>query len=227
MEVIMLAGGMGTRLRNVISNIPKPMAPIGDKPFLEFLLQWLAGYRVSSVILSTGYKAEVISDYFGDNFNNMSLLYAHEEEPLGTGGAILNAMKLSVENDVVIINADTYFPINLDDLSHFHNSAQTNISVALKPMNNFDRYGTVNLDGDTIVSFNEKQYCDEGLINGGIYMVNKKFLFGKKLPLKFSFEKEVLEKEAGTSNLKGVIYTAPFIDIGIPEDYSKAIELLK
>lgn len=222
----MLAGGMGTRLRNVVSNVPKPMAPIGNKPFLEFLLQWVALYKVNSVILSTGYKAEMISNHFGDSYNNIPLIYAHEDEPLGTGGAILNALKYSKENNLVIINADTYFPVNLDELLNFHKSAKANLTIALKYMEKFDRYGTVDLDGDTIVSFNEKRYCEQGMINAGIYVVNKEFLLEKGLPAKFSFEKEVLEKEAGTKKLKGAVFAETFIDIGIPDDYNKAIELL-
>jgi len=226
MEVIVLAGGMGTRLRAVISDLPKPMAPVNNKPFIEYLFIWLSKYPVTRIILSVGYKAEVIADYFGDNFQNIPLVYVKEPEPLGTGGAIKLALNQVIDDEFLIINADTYFPVDLDIFKDFHERTGSKLSIVLKKMTNFDRYGTVELKDKTILNFNEKKFCEEGFINGGIYLVKKDFINSLSLPEVFSFEKEVLEKQAITGNLKGMTFADPFIDIGIPEDYYRASEIV-
>ena len=223
MDVIILAGGMGTRLREVVSDVPKPMAAIKGKPFLEYLLNWLSDYSsVRRFILAVGYKSEVIVNYFGQSFNQIPIVYVNEHEPLGTGGAILNALKTCDSDNVLIINGDTYFPIDINRFEEFHQSNKKPISGALKKMKDFDRYGTVEILQDSIVKFNEKTYCEEGLINGGIYIVNKNWLEQEKYPSKFSFEKDVLEKNANKGLLAGKIFEDVFVDIGIPEDYNKA-----
>jgi D-glycero-alpha-D-manno-heptose 1-phosphate guanylyltransferase len=226
MEVIVLAGGMGTRLRSVVNHLPKPMAPVNGKPFLEYLFQWLSLYSVSRIILSVGYKSETISEYFGGSFMDIPLEYIIETKPLGTGGALKFALNYTVEENVAIINGDTYFPIDLDKFLDFHILSKSKLSIALKKMEKFDRYGTVELFGQTITHFNEKQFCEEGLINGGIYLVNNSFIRLIPLPEVFSFEKEILEKKANSKNLRGMIFNEPFIDIGIPEDYFKAAEIV-
>ncbi|MDR3696327.1 nucleotidyltransferase family protein [Mucilaginibacter sp.] len=226
MEVIVLAGGMGTRLRTVVNDLPKPMAPVNGKPFIEYLFQWLSLYPVSRIILSVGYKSETISEYFGDNFRNIPIEYIVEPKPLGTGGAIKLALNNTVEASVVIINGDTYFPIDLDRFLAFHVLNKSKLSIALKKMEKFDRYGSVELIDQNIIRFNEKQFCEEGLINGGIYLVNAPYIRSIPFPEIFSFEKEVLEKQTNNGNLKGMVFGDPFIDIGIPEDYFKAAEIV-
>jgi D-glycero-alpha-D-manno-heptose 1-phosphate guanylyltransferase len=226
MEVIILAGGMGTRLRTVLTDLPKPMALINGKPFLHYLLEWLSGYPVNKFIISVGYKAEFIINYFGSSFKDIPIEFAIEKKPLGTGGAIMFAIKNTTTSNVIIVNGDTYFPI---DISGFYNKHIINnylISVALKQMVNFDRYGSVECKGETIVGFNEKKNCDKGLINGGIYIVNKQFLEKRQFPEVFSFEKDVLENGVRSSELKGSVFDTSFIDIGIPEDYYRAESIL-
>lgn len=226
MEVIILAGGLGVRLREVIQDIPKPMAPIRSKPFLHYLLEWVSQYPVTKIVLAVGYKSDVIKAYFGDNFNGVPLLYAQESEPLGTGGAILNALTFIESEEVTIINGDTYFPVDLSLFADFHKTSGGDLSIALKEMHDFDRYGTVRRAGDIIVGFEEKKPLKTGLINGGIYVLSKAFLAGLNLPLKFSFEQAVLEKQASTGKLRAMVFTETFIDIGIPADYKKACEWL-
>jgi D-glycero-alpha-D-manno-heptose 1-phosphate guanylyltransferase len=226
MEIIILAGGMGTRLQGVVNNVPKPMAPIQGKPFLDYLLKWITDYPVSKIIFSVGHKADVIKEHYGNVFNSIPVSYAEENQPLGTGGAILNALKYTIGDNVLIVNGDTYFPINLTLFRDFHIATESNLSVALKEMVDFERYGTVSLAIDTVVGFKEKQPLEKGLINGGIYFLKREFLTAMQLPVKFSFEQEVLEKEAATGNLKATIFNDTFIDIGVPEDYKKACEQL-
>lgn len=223
MNVILLAGGMGTRLRDIVSDVPKPMAPIKNKPFLEYVLNWLSNYSsIQKLVFAVGYKSNIIMDYFKNSFNGIPILYIEEKEPLGTGGAILNAMKACDSDKVLIVNGDTYFPINLDEFEKFHREQSEPISIALKKMKKFNRYGTVELKQDIITKFNEKAYCSEGIINGGIYLVDKNWLERGVYSSKFSFEKDVLEKSVVDNLLNGMIFGCDFVDIGIPEDYKKA-----
>ena len=226
MEVIILAGGLGTRLRSVVSEVPKCMAPVAGKPFLWYLLKYLTQYNVNRVVLSVGYLREVIFKWIGENKTEFPFEfdYAVEEEPLGTGGGIKLALSTIKNDSAFILNGDTFFDANLNDLIHQHKKAGKDITLALKPMKDFDRYGTVVYDEQSsiISAFNEKKHCDEGLINGGIYLVSAKSKIFEGLPTKFSFETAVLEKQCTLGNIDGVIQDKYFIDIGIPEDYRKA-----
>ncbi|MEI6049294.1 MAG: nucleotidyltransferase family protein [Bacteroidota bacterium] len=226
MEAIVLAGGMGTRLQEVVSDVPKAMAPINGKPFLFYLFQWLKKYPVEKIILSVGYMSDSIVEYFGNSFCNISIEYVIEENPLGTGGAVKYALQKTKGSDTLIINGDTYFPIDINDFYSFHINNNYLFSIALKQMQNFYRYGSVECYENTILKFNEKKFCSSGLINGGIYLVNRQYFDSKLLPVVFSLENEILEKEAGSSILKGLVFDHLFIDIGIPEDYSIAKTLL-
>lgn len=226
MEVIILAGGLGTRLRDVIRDIPKPMAPVAGRPFLDYILEWIRRYPVRKIIISAGYRADVIRDYFGSRVFDIPVEYVIEKEPLGTGGALKFAIEKTKEDDVLVLNGDTWFPLDLSRLMEFHSSEGSMFTMALKRMSDSDRYGTVNLEGNIITGFNEKKYFDEGLINGGIYVINRKFPESWEMPKVFSLEKDILEKNAGKPFLKGMIFDEPFLDIGIPEDYAKAEKML-
>ncbi|MDL2303030.1 MULTISPECIES: nucleotidyltransferase family protein [unclassified Dysgonomonas] len=223
-ECIILAGGLGTRLREVVSDVPKCMAEVAGKPFLSYLLDWCKAQSFGRVILSLGYLSEVVTNWVEKNEYPFEIVYVKEQEPLGTGGAIKLAMQ-SVEGDrAVVINGDTFFDVDINMLYEFHKGKLANISLALKPMTNFDRYGRVELNADNrIIAFIEKQQCKEGLINGGVYLIDKDILLSdKELPVKFSFEKDVLEAKISTLPIYGNIQDTYFIDIGIPEDYRKA-----
>lgn len=226
MNVIILAGGLGTRLRSVVSDLPKPMAPVHGKPFVQHLISWLLKFPVSKIIFSVGFKKEIIMEYFGEEYQGIPVVYAVEEEPLGTGGAIANGLKYADEDFVLVVNGDTYFPIDLNWFYVFHTENESGISIALKSMQKFDRYGSVELTGNDITAFKEKTYLDEGLINGGIYFLEKEYFLSKSLDTKFSFETEILEKAVLNQNIKGSVFNEAFIDIGIAEDYYKASEIL-
>lgn len=227
METIILAGGMGTRLQELVPDVPKPMAPVGGKPFLYYVFQWLEKYKIEKVIISAGYKSEAIVSYFGNSFNKVSIDYSIEMKPLGTGGALAFALHKTTDNEILIINGDTYFPVSLDNFHSFHSESRNVFSMALKKMKNFSRYGSVECEGNTILKFNEKRFCKEGLINGGIYIIDRRFLEAGQFPEVFSLEKDLLEKEANSWKLKGQVFDDPFIDIGIPEDYMRAQSVLK
>jgi D-glycero-alpha-D-manno-heptose 1-phosphate guanylyltransferase len=227
MEAIILAGGKGTRLRELIADIPKPMAPVNDKPFIDYVLNWLKQYPVEKIILSVGFKANKITDYLGDSYNNIPIEYVIEGKPLGTGGAVRYALQKAKGENVLILNGDTYFPIDLNKFFAFHKENNNLFSIALKRMKDFSRYGSVECNENTIVRFNEKKLCPDGLINGGIYLVNRSFIESKQLPEVFSLETDILESDAKTALLKCMEFDDLFIDIGIPEDYLRAKTILK
>lgn len=221
-EAIILAGGLGTRLKSVISDIPKPMAPIHGKPFLEYLLSYLVKFKIKKAVLSVGYKYQNILDHFGNNYKGMELLYAIEDKPLGTGGGIRNAMYHINKNHFFLLNGDTFYEVDLNKLYHLHIEEKANISLSLLPMEKFSRYGSVKVNGTRITEFMPKKFTKKGLINGGIYVVNQSVFQEYSPGNKFSFETDLLQVMCKKLNIHGYISEAPFIDIGIPEDYEKA-----
>ena len=232
MEVIILAGGLGTRLRSVVSEVPKCMAPVAGKPFLWYLLSSLKRYDVSRVILSVGYLREVIFSWIDTVHEEFpfAIDYAIEETPLGTGGGIALAMQKVQDEGAIILNGDTYFDVNFDELVACHRARpEAKIVLALKAMQDFDRYGTVITDEQgKVLEFKEKRPCKSGLINGGVYWLSnipkeqpESLFYG--LPDKFSFETEVLTRHCGANGcLYGIAQDGYFIDIGIPDDYRRA-----
>lgn len=225
-EAIILAGGFGTRLKKKISQVPKPMAPVGDKPFLAYLLDYLNDFGITHIILSVGYKWEVIRDQFGDRYKSARLSYAVENEPLGTGGGMRAAMKLLEGDHAFILNGDTFFRVDLNDLGAFYFAHQADLSMAVRRMNNISRYGTVELNVCKVTGFREKQQVRAGYINGGVYITSK-YLFDRfNLPEKFSFEEELLTQHLDALKICAMNSTGYFIDIGVPEDYEKAIREL-
>jgi len=227
-QAIILAGGKGTRLQSVVSDVPKPMAQIGEKPFLEHLLLRLSTQGLKKIILSVGYKKESILDHFGHEFKGLQIAYAEEDKPLGTGGAIMHALKYCDSNDVLIFNGDTYLDLDLNAFTSIHISNDSGMSLALKEISHPDRYGTVDIryekDGLYLASFNEKQTgLTSGIINAGVYAVKKSWLNALNLPEVFSFESEVLEKYVNQDKFGAYLTKGFFIDIGIPEDYRRAM----
>jgi len=227
MECIILAGGLGTRLRPVVADVPKCMAPISGKPFLYYLLQWLNKYDVSRVVLSVGYLYEIIEKWIAENKNlfKFEIDFAIENEPLGTGGAIRLSLGKINSDKTVIINGDTFFDIDMDSFIKLHNQYNAILSIALKPMKNFDRYGNVLIENNKIVNFKEKGFCENGFISGGIYVMNKENSFFEDLPEKFSFETEVLQPSVKKGWIDGYIFDNSFIDIGLPEDFLRANQM--
>jgi D-glycero-alpha-D-manno-heptose 1-phosphate guanylyltransferase len=222
-EAIILAGGLGTRLRSVVADLPKCMAMVAGRPFLSYVVDYLRMQGVERFVFSLGYKAELIEAYLSDHYPTLHYVCVKEHEPLGTGGAIQLACSEVASENVLIANGDTLFKIKVNELFRVHLQHSARCTLALKPMNNFDRYGVVELDKkQAVLSFKEKQFYTEGLINGGLYLLNKELFLQHSFPEKFSFEKDYLEKYAAEQKFYGSIQEGYFIDIGIPEDYLKA-----
>ncbi len=183
---------------------------------------------VEHFVFSLGYKGEVIENYLVENYPTLDYTVVLEEEPLGTGGAIHLAIQKARGSNVVVANGDTLFKVNLQELFSFHTAMNAECTLALKPMHNFDRYGVVETnDKGKITSFKEKQFYESGLINGGMYLLNKEKFLQHAFSQKFSFEKDYLEKQYTQENFYGLAQDGYFIDIGIPEDYNKAQQDLK
>ncbi len=222
MEAIVLAGGFGTRLQSVVSDVPKPMAKVKNKPFLEHILVYLQQNDINRVILSVGYKHKIIEDYFRHSFAGMAIDYIIEDEPLGTGGAILKAWDSIQQENVFVINGDTFFKVDLNELLAKHLKHHSSLTLSLKPMENFDRYGSVGInDHFKVIDFKEKKFVTKGHINGGIYVLNKNLFSPFKLPRQFSFE-EFMQDNRHDLKIYANIFDNYFIDIGIPDDYQKA-----
>lgn len=228
-EAIILAGGLGTRLREAVPDLPKCMAPVAGKPFLSYVIDHLRLQGVERFIFSLGYKSEVIEDYLQTEYPTLEYTSVIEEEPLGTGGAIHFAIQKANTNNIVIANGDTLFKIKLEEVVSVHEAKDSECTLALKPMQHFDRYGVVETDDNNrIVSFKEKQFYENGLINGGVYVLDKEKFLNRTFSSKFSFEKDYLEKFCEEGKFFGSVQDGYFIDIGIPSDYQQAqIDLKK
>lgn len=222
MECIILAGGQGTRLQGVIGEYPKCMAPVNEQPFLHYLFEYLSEQKCTRVVISLGYKHEIVTAWLATQSLPFEIDYVVETQPLGTGGGMALALSNAKEEDVVVLNGDTVFQVDLKALINFHKERNAVTTLALKHMQHFERYGVVNIDEQNIITaFEEKRYRDEGLINGGVYAIDKKSFFDRQHSEKFSFEKEYLEKFVGEKQFFGYESNGYFMDIGIPEDYSQ------
>lgn len=222
MEAVILAGGFGTRLKSVIQGIPKPMAPVAGKPFLAYLLDQLDRQGCTHAVLAVGYKREVIQSFFGSRYKGISLSYSVEDEPLFTGGALKKALKMATENAVVVLNGDTFFGVDFSKMLNFHYQTCSEVTLAVKELYDFSRYGTVVYDKNyRITHFVEKKECQKGFINGGVYVLNRT-IFNGILENKFMMEKDFLEKYVNSKAFYAFLSEGYFIDIGIPEDYEKA-----
>lgn len=220
---IILAGGLGTRLRSVVSEVPKALAPVAGRPFLAWLLDFLSINGFSRVILATGYKGEMILDAFGETYKGMSLIYSKEESPLGTGGALAKAIDFVQTEYVFVINGDTWITLDYRRFLQFVREEQKELAMALANVDDVARYGAVELGVDgNILGLLEKGASGSGKINGGVYLMRKSVLNFLPAKKQFSFEAEVLPQLVNKLSVKGYTETSDFIDIGVPSDYAKA-----
>lgn len=224
-EAIILAGGLGTRIRSAIGEMPKCMAPINNQPFLNFVLRYLIKNGIQRVIISVGYKADEITNYYNNSFEGLVIEYAIESEPMGTGGALKLALEKAHSEILFVLNGDTIFDIPLNDLAQVHIDLKAVCTIALKRMFKVDRYGAVKTDeSGKVLGFAEKKYADEVVINGGVYVINKSILVHYPVNTPFSFEINYLQNNPKAKNIHSKLFDSYFCDIGIPEDYDKFIQ---
>lgn len=224
-EAVVLAGGFGTRLSQVVRDVPKPLAPVYTRPFLTFLLDKLSDAGVTRVILAVGYRWQQIQTYFGDSYRNMEIRYSVEDTPLGTGGAVKKAMEQVVGTAVWVLNGDTFFDVDLSDLSALSSRhPDCPLVFALRRVDDVSRYGEVRIDADgRVLAFAEKEEgARPGTVNGGLYLVRTEWMRRLDLPEKFSFENDVLAVVWRQTPVYAQAFNPFFIDIGVPDDYNKA-----
>lgn len=221
-EAIILAGGFGTRLRGVVDDVPKPLAPIAGKPFLAWLLDGLAAQAFRHVVLATGYRGEQIQATLGKTWRGMSIDYSHEPEPLGTGGAIALAMSRITGAACIVLNGDTWLELDYARFDAATHARAARLGVALAAVPDVSRYGAVRVADGCIAGFVEKGRAGHGLVNAGVYRVERSLLAGLHAGTAFSFEQDVLARAVTRERVVGYTDTRGFIDIGVPEDYSRA-----
>ena len=222
-EAIILAGGLGTRLKTAVPDLPKALAPVAGRPFLFYVINYLRLHGINSFIFSLGYRADLIINYLKNEFPLLDYKIVIEDDPLGTGGAIKKSLNACKQDNIIIANGDTLFKVDLQSMFSFHIQKNSECTLALKYMANFDRYGVVELNEDSrIISFREKAHYENGWINGGLYIIHKSSFHADQFPQKFSFEKEYLEDQYQNKPFYGFQSDGYFIDIGIPGDYQTA-----
>ncbi|HOX15142.1 MAG TPA: nucleotidyltransferase family protein [Smithellaceae bacterium] len=221
MKAIILAGGLGSRLRDAVKDLPKPMAPVGGKPFLVYLLLHLKRWGTTDVVLSIGYKKDVIKSYFGDgSLFGIDISYSEENEPLGTGGALKQSLSKNDDSHFIVMNGDSFFNVPFADLIRFHAGNPGLITMGLAFVKDRSRYGGVEINDDDgrINSFQKDGLETAGLINSGVYIVDRNI--AKYIPDGLvSFEENVLPLLKNDNLLYGKVFDAFFLDIGIPKDY--------
>ena len=226
---IILAGGLGTRLRGTVPGLPKPMAPIRNRPFLEHQMDYWIKQGINRFILSVGYLKELIIEHFGNTYKGIPIEYAIENEPLGTGGGLLLAEK-GLTEPFLVLNGDTFIEVDLDNLYEFHLERKSEWTFSLFRTSQFERYMGMDVSPNgEILSLKSESKKSSGLANGGVYLIEPSVLGSLtfKAGDKASLEDELLPNFISNG---GVLYgkecKGKFIDIGVPEDYYQAIDIL-
>jgi len=229
-EAIVLAGGLGTRLRSVVADVPKPMAPIGGRPFLEHLFDHWIDQGIRRFTLSVGYRHEVITGHFGSTYRGVALRYTVEEKPLGTGGALLRTLRtFRIEAPVLLLNGDTYFAVDLGRLCAFAANSEADAAFALFETTDRARYMGMDLDAQGRILQLQAQDRSPHLANGGVYWLRPGIFAGQAAAAEHlqSLEADLLPAllRAGRK-LYGRAFPGTFIDIGVPDDFRRAQDLL-
>jgi D-glycero-alpha-D-manno-heptose 1-phosphate guanylyltransferase len=229
-DAIILAGGLGTRLRGVVADLPKVLSPVNGKPFLDILLHRLnRSGKISKVILAVGYMADKIIEHYRDSRTfNFSIAFSVETELLGTGGAIKKALGYSETDDILVMNGDSYVDVNFEELFAAHRARNAAMTIVVKEAPDAGRYGRVLIDADGRVASFEEKKADRsgGYINAGVYLLNRNLFEGVATERVLSLEKDLLPVFLG-GPVYGFISHGKFIDIGIPETYTMSGDYLK
>jgi len=224
-EAIVLVGGLGTRLRDVVPDLPKPLAPVAGRPFLAYLLDQLAKEGIRRSILATGHMAEKIEQAIGSGWQGMDVIYSRETEPLGTGGAIRLAARRLQGDAVYLTNGDTFVRANLGKLEDCTRACELSMGMVLASVPDVARYGAVETDAGRVVAFREKGSSGAGYINAGTYFLAHEAIARLPAEKSYSFETDVLRPEAMAGRVAAFGESSHFIDIGVPEDYRRAQQM--
>tara|TARA_S200000501_G_C20862422_1_gene760470 strand:+ start:2777 stop:3460 length:684 start_codon:yes stop_codon:yes gene_type:complete len=225
MEAIILAGGFGKRLKKVVKDLPKPMAKIGSKPFLEFIFEKLNKEGFEHVVLSTGYLSHKIESYFGNRYKNIMIDYSFEASPLGTGGATKKAIDLINGDYFYVFNGDSFIDVEIEILDKKFKETNKQIIVGIE-LQSVSRYGHILESNGRIIGFEEKRNSGKGIINAGCYVLSKDVFKNYKLKESFSIENDFFPKLIFEEEIMLFLTKNKFIDIGTPEDYESAFQIL-
>jgi D-glycero-alpha-D-manno-heptose 1-phosphate guanylyltransferase len=222
-EAIILAGGMGTRLRTVVPDRPKVMAMVKDRPFLTRLLDQLEMAKIQSVVLSTGYKADQIESAIGDHYGSLRVQYSREIKPLGTAGGLRLAIDKTNSDPVLALNGDSFCAIDLERFYRFHSAVKARATILLTRVNDASRFGRVETNNSSaVISFEEKGGAAvPGWINAGVYCLNRNVIEELSRGEAKSLEREVFP-ELVSAGLYGFRGGGDFVDIGTPQSYGEA-----
>jgi D-glycero-alpha-D-manno-heptose 1-phosphate guanylyltransferase len=226
MEAIVLAGGLGTRLRGIIDDLPKPMAPVAGRPFLALVLDRLVAARFETAVLAVGYRHEAIRRHFGEAYRGLRLRYSVEREPLGTGGAIRLACEQVSARELFVLNGDTFLELDFCAMLAAHTEVGAELSMAIHEVPDASRYGALEVAGGVVRGMREKGYAGPGWINAGVYVMGSGLQARFPDRRAFSFESDVLAPEMASICPRAFRATGLFIDIGVPEDYARADKFL-
>ena len=229
MDALILVGGKGTRLKEIFSDLPKPMVPVSGKPFLEWLLISLKSKGILNVVLATSYLSHVIEGYFKDGAPwGMKIAYSHETSPLGTGGAVRLALNKMNTNNFLVLNGDSFCPWDFHLMKNFHAEKKASATLWLSQVGDGSRFGQVNLEKNgEITGFQEKNHKKaSSLISAGIYIIQRKAIEAFPPQKEFSIEKDFFTHLIG-KKLYGIVGPGPFLDIGTPESYALASQYLQ
>ena len=225
LNVIILAGGFGSRLKTLFPNIPKPLVPVQGKPFIFYILEQLNNFCIKNVTISTGYLSSKIQETVGNNYKNLKISYSHEKTPMGTGGAVKLVEFKKPKDFCLVLNGDSFVNFNLNKLLSEHKKRKSNISIILNKVKKRSRFGSVSLGPNKkIISFSEKkQSKEEGYVNAGVYLFNSSVIESMESGKYFSLEIDFFPKQIGLG-LNGFKCIEQFIDIGTPLSFHKAAE---
>lgn len=229
---VILAGGLGTRLRSVVNDLPKPMAPIHGRPFLEYLIDYWITQGVSDFILSVGYRYNDIVNHFGNQYKTAKISYIIEDTPLGTGGGlVMAAERIGLNKQFLLLNGDTFFEVTLTQLRQFHKEKKSDLTFSLFKNNDTARYMGMDVHQDgSIMHLKSAQSNENSFVNGGVYLINSNlfadgsFIAGNK----YSFEADLIPSFLShNKKVYGLNFDSFFIDIGVPDDYLRTVQLFK
>jgi len=225
MKAVVLAGGLGTRLRERVPDLPKPMAPVAGRPFLAYVLDALIRDGFTAIVLSVGYRWEAIQAHFGSRYRGADITYAVEEEPLGTGGAIAHAFAeagITGTEPALVVNGDTFLALDFATLRDWYEEVPAACAMVLRQVDDTSRYGSVSVAGGMVSGFAEKGRSGAGLINAGVYVLQANVFARFELEGRFALEADLLQRHCAALGARAFETTAWFIDIGVPQDFDRA-----
>jgi D-glycero-alpha-D-manno-heptose 1-phosphate guanylyltransferase len=221
LSAVILAGGAGTRLRSAVPDLPKALAPVGGRPFIEYLLERLVAAGVRRIVLAVGYRADAIVQRLGPRFGDAALSYSTEAEPLGTGGAVRKALAAAA-GPALVLNGDTLLDLDYAALAAWYAHEPEALAMVVRPVDDTSRYGAVVVEDGRVRRFAEKGARGPGLINAGVYVLRSEVFERFGLEGRFSLEEDLLAAHAAELRPRAWTAQGYFIDIGLPADYERA-----